>query len=55
MEECIECGFYDEDVGCTCPSSDKWYACPFESKKPENIQMLQEYAEWAYKTESEKM
>jgi hypothetical protein len=22
-----------------------WYACPVESKKPENIKALQEYAE----------
>lgn len=46
MDECLNCGFYDEDYGCTCFSSDKWYACPIESAKPENIQALKEYAEW---------
>ena len=29
-EECLNCGFYDSDMGCTCPSIDKWYACPLE-------------------------
>lgn len=46
MKECCKCGFNDEDYGCTCPNSDKWYACPIENKKPENIQALKEYAEW---------
>ena len=46
MSECLKCGFNDEDYGCTCPHSDKWYACPIENKKPENIQELKEYAEW---------
>lgn len=43
MTECIRCGFNDEDYGCTCNSSYKWYACPIENKKPENIQLLKEY------------
>ena len=42
MNECLRCGFNDEDYGCTCPHSDKWYACPIENKKPENIQALEE-------------
>ena len=42
MKECYKCGFNDEDYGCTCPHSDKWYACPIESKKPENIQELKD-------------
>jgi len=46
MKECANCGFNDEDYGCNCPSSDMWYACPIESKKPENIKALQEYVEW---------
>lgn len=46
MKECYKCGFKDEDYGCTCPHSDKWYACPIENKKPENIQALKEDAEW---------
>ena len=45
-EECRTCGFDDEDYGCTCPQPDKWYACPIENSKPENIQALKEYAEW---------
>lgn len=46
MTECCRCGFNDEDYGCACHHSDKWYACPIENKKPENIQALKEYAEW---------
>lgn len=42
---CANCGFNDADYGCTCISSDKWYACPIENKKPENIQALKEYGE----------
>ena len=53
MKECVSCGFNDEDYGCACPSSDMWYACPIENKKPENIKALKEYAEWASKAESE--
>lgn len=35
---CFTCGFYDEDYGCTCPSCDKWYACPLEPEpKPEDF------------------
>ena len=45
MNECIRCGFNDADYGCTCPSYDKWYACPIESKEPENVQALKENAE----------
>ena len=40
MNECYHCGFNDEDYGCLCPHSDKWYACPIEAKKEENIQVL---------------
>ena len=29
--ECLNCGFFDSDFeGCTCPSQDRWYACPLE-------------------------
>ena len=45
MKECANCGFHN-DGACVCPSYDKWYACPIENKKPENIQELQEYADW---------
>lgn len=41
MNECYHCGFSDEDYGCTCPHSDKWYACPIEAKK-ENTQALKQ-------------
>ena len=51
MKECNKCGFNDEDYGCTCRNSDKWYACPIENKKPENIQALKEYAEWVAESE----
>jgi len=43
MNECYNCGFHDEDFGCTCSSLDKWYACPIESAKPENQKALEEY------------
>ena len=47
MKECFNCGFWDsEREGCTCPSIDKWYACPIESEKPENKQALEEFANW---------
>lgn len=32
---CLTCGFHDEDFGCTCFSSDKWYACPLEPEPTE--------------------
>ena len=51
MKECHRCGFNDEDYGCTCNHSDKWYACPIENKKPENIQALKDYVEWSDHTE----
>ena len=47
MNECYCCGFWNSDYeACTCPLQDKWYACPIESKKPENQKALEEYAEW---------
>lgn len=46
MSECYNCGFFDSDYGCTCPSLDMWYACPIESKKEENQKELEEYADW---------
>ena len=51
MIDCSKCGFWDiEYEACTCPSQDRWYACPNEGEKPENQQALKEYAEWTYKT-----
>ena len=48
MTECYLCGFWDsEREGCTCPSWDRWYACPIESEKPENKEAIKAYAEWA--------
>lgn len=33
-DPCKSCGFWDSDYeGCTCYSTDKWYACPIESEK----------------------
>lgn len=41
--KCFTCGFWNGDyVACTCPSTDKWYACPIESQKAENIKALKE-------------
>lgn len=53
MKECCNCRFNDEDCGCTCPHSDKWYACQIENKKPENMQALKDYAEWAESEDEE--
>lgn len=53
MKECKQCGFNNEYGYCECSHSDKWYACPIEAKKPENIKALKEYAEWVSKAESE--
>lgn len=53
MKECDDCGFNEEGM-CTCWQSNKWYACPIESRKPENIQALKEYAEWSTESEEEK-
>lgn len=47
MKECANCGFMNEFGYCECSPYDKWYACPIENKKPENIRALEEYAEWA--------
>lgn len=44
-DPCRRCGFNNEYGYCECPTQDRWYACPIESKKPENIQALKEYAE----------
>lgn len=33
--QCFECDCYDSDFGCTCPSLDKWYACPLEMTEEE--------------------
>lgn len=52
-KECRTCGFYDSDFDCVCPSMDRWYACPIESKKPENQKELEEMAKWYAEKESE--
>lgn len=45
MEECYKCGFYNYDYEqCTCNPADKWYACPIESREPENVKALEDYA-----------
>lgn len=30
---CLSCGMYDEDLGCTCPPTDKYFACPLEEEE----------------------
>lgn len=50
MKECTNCGFHNDGM-CTCSSQDKWYACPIQNKKPENIQALKDYAEWVAERE----
>lgn len=40
---CLNCGCYDSDFGCTCPSLDKWYACPLEPEpSPEDFMTEEE-------------
>ena len=51
MKECKRCDFMNEYGYCECPHSDKWYACPIENKKPENVKALEEYAEWLSRME----
>lgn len=41
MNECLGCGCYDEDVGCTMPSIDKWYACPLYTCEDELKEMFE--------------
>ena len=46
---CFEChcGFYDSDLGCSCPSSDMWYACPL-SPEPNEEDFMNEAEYKAY-------
>lgn len=30
MIECLSCGWYDCDFGCTCPPDERWYQCDLE-------------------------
>lgn len=42
-KRCLSCGFYDPDFECTCPSLDRWYACPLEPEpKPEDFMTEEE-------------
>ena len=41
MNKCLSCGCYDEDVGCTMPSIDKWYACPLYTYEDELKEMFE--------------
>lgn len=40
INECLTCDAYDPDLGCTMPSVDLSYACPYEEDK-EFEEMLQ--------------
>ncbi len=43
MDECLFCGCYDSDLGCTCPSVDKFYACPLEPELTEvDFEMIED-------------
>lgn len=44
-KQCLNCGFYDDDYGCTCSSLDKWYACPLEPEPPIEAFMTEEELE----------
>lgn len=48
-KKCLSCGFYDPDFECTCPSLDKWYACPLEPEPTPKDFMTQEELENASK------
>lgn len=45
-DPCHGCDCLSEYGYCTMPFSDRWYACPIESEKPENKAALMLYAEW---------
>lgn len=47
MSECYKCGFWNSDYEvCTCYSGNKWYACPIESRKPENKKAMEDFIKW---------
>ena len=33
---CLYCDYYN-DGACSCPSIDKWFACPLEEVNPEDL------------------
>lgn len=41
MNECLGCGCYDEDVGCTMLSIDKCYACSLYADEDELKDMFE--------------
>lgn len=43
-DPCLNCGCWDSDrEGCTCPSTDRWYACPLEPElSPEDFMTKEE-------------
>lgn len=41
VNECLTCDAYDPDLGCTIPSIDRSYACPYEENDEELEKMLQ--------------
>lgn len=51
VNECLYCGCYDEDFGCTMPSIDKWYACPLERNEEELREMFNKSDELIRKSE----
>ena len=54
MNECYKCGFWNSDYeACSCPHSDKWYACPIDSERPENKQMFEEWMKWLTREDDE--
>lgn len=54
-DECYACGFWDSDYySCICPTTDKWYACPIEARKPENQKALEDWAKQLAKENTER-
>ena len=43
-DPCKGCSCMNEYGYCEMPFSDRWYACPIESEKPENKKALEEMA-----------
>lgn len=42
---CCDCGFEYNDQ-CTCPATDRWYACPLEPEpRPEDFMTMKELEE----------
>ena len=47
------CGWYDSDLGCTCPSLEHWYQCPMEPEPDWDAIMKEDEERGRYESENE--